>query len=265
MLVEEVAEIETRLKSMLNLLDDKVKHLGESSQAWGALSDKIEDMRGWMKGAQKALQQLLSSDLSPEDKLRKTKGEGNKLIYLKDPQTLISNCFVLFSSEFQAEIGRRMGMLQALEKQAQDLLQSDLSQQPPPDKASISNKPVETPIFLQHVDTLKDQLINLHDTVATQNAVTTQTMAALKECKAELSQVTPWLEKAEVKVRHFPSFLSILAFKPKLLLYFRWLWDGENLLAWETLGNLLPNSLNFPQNAQLNKEKYLTPPKEPLL
>lgn len=63
---------------MVVLLDNKVKHLGESNAKWGALGDKMEEMRGWMKGAQKAVQQLLSANLSPEEKLRKTKGSMTK-------------------------------------------------------------------------------------------------------------------------------------------------------------------------------------------
>lgn len=73
-LEEEVAEIEERLKSMLSLLDDKVKNLGYFNEKWGEISNKMEEMRSWMKGAQKALQQLTSADLTPEEKLKRSKG-----------------------------------------------------------------------------------------------------------------------------------------------------------------------------------------------
>jgi len=163
---KEVEEIEERLKSMLDLLDDKVKNLGQYNEKWNTIAEKIDDMKSWMKGAQKMLQQLLSTDMSPEERLKRTK-------------------------ELQDQIADRMEMLKQLESEAQDLLRAEEG----PD-----GQPVEGQIVMDQVDALKEELVCLHETVQVQSAQTVQAVQAWEECRADLEQVNPWLEEAEVKV-----------------------------------------------------------------
>jgi nesprin-1 len=162
---KEVEEIEERLKSMLDLLDDKVRNLGQYNEKWNDLAEKIDDMKSWMKGAQKMLQQLLSSDMSPEERLKRTK-------------------------ELQDQIADRMKMLKIIENEAQELLKAE----------GADGQPIEGKIVMDQVDSLKEELVCLHETVSVQSAQTVEAVQAWEECRADLEKVNPWLEEADVKV-----------------------------------------------------------------
>ncbi|ODN01313.1 Nesprin-1 [Orchesella cincta] len=163
-LEKEVEEIERRMRHMLDLMEEKVQHLGQYNEKWSSLAGQIDDMKNWMKNAQKALQQLLSSDLPPEERLLK-------------------------AQQLQDEIAQRMKLLEQLEKDAQDLLTGE-----------VPEEEVEGHVILKHVDGLKAELVNLHERVAVQSQETAQSLQTWQQCKAELDEVQPWLEKTELIV-----------------------------------------------------------------
>lgn len=168
-LEKEVSEIERRMREMLDLMEQKVHHLGQYNDKWSSLAGQIEDMKNWMRNAQKQLQQILSSpDMSPEERLLK-------------------------AQQLQDEIAERMRILEQLERDAQGLLEGE--------KGEGEEEVVEGGhIILKHVDGLKAELVNLHEKVAIQSEQTAQQLQSWQQCKAELEEVQPWLDKIELMV-----------------------------------------------------------------
>lgn len=78
-----------------------------------------------------------------------------------------------------------MGMLQALEKEAQELLRAEAAEaegeKSGDDKSSSVMTPIQNQVVLQQVDSMKEELVNLHETVAVQNAATSQVMAEVNK------------------------------------------------------------------------------------
>lgn len=179
-LQNEVDEIEIRLNNMLDLLDVKVKQLGIKSEKWNCLSKKIDDMKAWMKEAQKELQQLAQMDMSPEERLSKTQ-------------------------DLQAQIDERLKILNRLEKEAENIANDE-------DEARDDLQAV-----VHEVDDLKGELVKLHEAVSVQTVQSAQVMQAWSDCKAGLQQVKPWIRDAELKLAmDFPCPMTLSDAKKSL-------------------------------------------------
>lgn len=164
-LEKEVKEIERRMREMLDLMEAKVQHLGQYNEKWASLTGQIEEMKAWMKNAQKQLQQLLNnSELTPEERLQKAR-------------------------QLQEEIAEKMQSLENLEKEAQSLLAGE-----------EQGKPEEGNLVLVQVGGLKAELVNLHERVAVQSAESAHMLQSWQKCKAELEEAKPWLDKVELTI-----------------------------------------------------------------
>lgn len=170
-LEKEISEIERRMREILDLMEQKVQNLGQLNEKWNNLAGQIEDMKNWMKSAQKQLHQLLNAqDMPPEERLQKAR-------------------------KLQEEIADRMKLLEQLEKEAQELLSSQ-------DEPGAEESPIaeDSNVILHQVDGLKAELVNLHEKVAIQSEQSAQVLQSWQQCKAELDEVQPWLEKIELSV-----------------------------------------------------------------
>ncbi len=54
--------------------------------------------------------------------------------------------------------------------------------------------------LMEQMDTLKEEMLSLNDTVKVQAVETSEALEVFTHCKSDLEKVNPWLEKAELKL-----------------------------------------------------------------
>ena len=159
---KEMAELEARLNELLASCDEKIKTLESLNIQWINFNRNLADMKNFVEGARKNLQQITSLDMSPDDRLRMTR-------------------------DLQNQVKDRMKTLEALEKDAQYLF------------ADSANIPEVKEIQIQ-VNTVKEEVIVLHTEVNDQSAKISEDLEHWQNYKSGITKIKPWLEQAEIKM-----------------------------------------------------------------
>ena len=98
----EVAEMEQRLSELLNECDTKIQNLSDLNIKWTEFNRNLSELKGWVGSARKKLDQILTIDISPEDRAKLTKelqaGQCSTV------PSLISICFSIFKKGFKWEM-----------------------------------------------------------------------------------------------------------------------------------------------------------------
>ena len=159
----EVADMEKRLSELLNECDTKIQHLSDLNIKWTEFNQNLSELKGWVGGARKKLDQILAIDISPEDRARLTK-------------------------ELQADVKSRMNQLEKLESDAEGLLGSS----PASDRTMVG--------LQEEVESVKVDVQWLNTSVEEQSGNIACDLDNWNEYQEGLVRLRPWLEKAEVRV-----------------------------------------------------------------
>ena len=159
----EVAEMERRLSELLNECDTKIQHLSDLNIKWTEFNKNLSELKGWVGGARKKLDQILTVDISPEDRARLTK-------------------------ELQADVKCRMKQLEKLESDAEVLLGSS-----PASDCTMAG-------LQEEVESVKVDVQKLNTSVEEHSSSIACDLDNWNEYQEGLVKLRPWLEKAEVRV-----------------------------------------------------------------
>ena len=162
----EVAEMERRLSELLNECDTKIQHLSDLNIKWTEFNKNLSELKGWVGGARKKLDQILTVDISPEDRARLTK-------------------------ELQADVKCRMKQLEKLESDAEVLLGSS---------PAGSDCPTMVAGLQEEVESVKVDVQKLNTSVEEHSSNMACDLDNWNEYQEGLVKLRPWLEKAEVRV-----------------------------------------------------------------
>jgi nesprin-1 len=165
-LEDELREIERRTESIRSLSLDKIALLDEFSSRLKTLMGQVESIVNWLQMAQKLLQQLLSLNLSPQERVKRTE-------------------------ELQSSITEKLELLLTIQQEVSELL-----------TMQASANPSETPLTSQRligvdVAGLRNTISQMKVAVQEQSQSVFQDMEHWREYDVQANEVKPWLDDAE--------------------------------------------------------------------
>ena len=173
LLEEELRLVEERVEAIRSLNLEAIASLDEFNARLKELLLQVESIIAWLQTAQKLLSQLLSLNLSPEERLKRTE-------------------------ELQEAIRERLDQLEAVEREASNLLAMQIG---PTAAASLTEeeKPTATAQLLGGVNVvqLRDTITKMSFTVNAESCSVVEDMNHWQEYSSQASELKPWLEEAE--------------------------------------------------------------------
>lgn len=160
---EELRSIERRTDSIRELNLEKIALLEDFSSKLKTLLAQVESIVAWLQMTQKLLQQLLSLNLSPEERVKRTE-------------------------ELQKAINSKLELLGSIQQEANQLLSIQGSD--PTSTAAAQLLGVD-------VDNLRSTISQMKLTVQEQSQSVIQDMAHWQEYSLQASDIKPWLDEAE--------------------------------------------------------------------
>lgn len=165
LLDEELRSIESRTESIRSLNADKIHLLEDFSGRLKSLMGQVESIVAWLQTAQKLLQQLLSLNLSPTERVKRT-------------------------DELQTSITEKLELIESIQRQVTELL------------TMTADQAVGAPLTSQSllgvdVDGLRQAITQMNTAVMEQSQSVFQDMEHWREYTVQASQVKPWLDEAE--------------------------------------------------------------------
>lgn len=158
---EELRSIERQTESIRNINMEKIAMLEEFNARLKVLLAQVDSIMAWLQTAQKLLQQLLSLNLSPEERVKRT-------------------------NELQLAITAKLNQLGTIQDEATNLL-------------SIQGSPATSQAQLLGVDMddLRSTIVQMGQTVQEQSQSVIQDMAHWQEYSLQAGEIKPWLDEAE--------------------------------------------------------------------
>lgn len=165
---EELRTIENRTESIRSLHIEKINLLEDFSSRLKALTAQVESIVAWLQTAQKLLQQLLSLNLSPSERVKRTE-------------------------ELQTSISQKLELIESIQRQVIDL--PALSGDP---SAGAASQPMTSQSLLGvDVDSLQRAIREMNAAVKEQSQSVFHDMEHWREYTVQASEVKPWLDEAE--------------------------------------------------------------------
>lgn len=162
-LQKEVADIEERLQSTMQVVEERVVHMHQFSTKWTSFQSRLGDLQQWtVQNAPALLSAVQAEDISPEERVRKT-------------------------SALQGQLIERLNVLQALHGEATHLVPVECEH---PDAMRVRSDIVA----------LQDRVTALNRSVESQSSAVTKDLANWQQYQAGLQDIKPWVEQAEVRV-----------------------------------------------------------------
>ncbi len=155
-----MAEMQKKLNNLLEECDDKIKHLEDLNIKWADFNQNLGDLKSWVGVARTKLDQILTIDISPDDRVRMTK-------------------------ELQGDVKDKMKRLENLEKDAEAL---------------YGDGSVVASGLRGEVSDVKRDVEALNVDVDEHSANVAKDLEYWQEYQDDLAKVRPWLEKAEIKI-----------------------------------------------------------------
>lgn len=166
-LEDELRSIERRTESIRSLNLDKIHLLEDFSTRLKSLMGQVESIVAWLQSAQKLLQQLLSLNLSPHERVKRTE-------------------------ELQTSITEKLELIEIIQREVTELLSMQGSADP-------STGTTLTSQVLLGVDVagLRNTITQMSTAVQEQSQSVFQDMEHWREYTVQANEVKPWLDEAE--------------------------------------------------------------------
>ncbi len=164
-LQEEVLEIEKHIESMQTLNMSKIATLEDINTRLKFILSQVESVVGWLQPAQKQLHQLLSLNLSPEERLKRT-------------------------NELQVELKKKLSTVEVVQKEARVV--SGLLGTAQSSSTSL--------LLGVDVDNLYATVTQMSSELDRQSVTVFQDLVHWQEYSSQLADVKPWLDEAEMRV-----------------------------------------------------------------
>lgn len=162
---EELHAVELRAETIRARNLEKINMLEQFGARLKALLAQVESIVAWLQTAQKLLQQLLSLNLSPEERVKRTE-------------------------ELQVAISIKLETLETIQKEAYELLRM---------QGSMPTPPAVTQLLGVDVRNLKDSISQMKVTVQEQSQSVFQDLAHWQEYSLQANEIKPWLDEAEMR------------------------------------------------------------------
>lgn len=166
-LEEELRSIERRTETISCLNLEKIALLEDFSSRLKTVIAQVESVVAWLQTAQKLLQQLLSMNLSPQERVKRTE-------------------------ELQSSITEKLELLTVIQREVNELLTMQKTADP------SSGTPLTSQLLLGvDVTTLQKTISQMSTAVQEQSQSVFQDMEHWQEYDSQASEVKPWLDEAE--------------------------------------------------------------------
>ena len=155
-----MADMQKKLNNLLEECDEKIQHLEDLNIKWSDFNQNLGDLKNWVGHARTKLNQILTIDVSPEDRVKMTK-------------------------ELQGDVKEKMKRLESMERDAEAL---------------YNDGSVAAAGLKEEVSGVKRDVEALNVDVDQHSANVERDLEHWQHYQDYLGKVRPWLEKAEVKV-----------------------------------------------------------------
>lgn len=158
----QVLDLEEKLTSLLEECDKKIKNLEELHCKWSNFNQGLKDIKGWVGSAKQKLNEILTFDLSPEDRVKMTR-------------------------ELHNQVQSRIKQLEVMEKDIRDLT------------AGVDEAP-EVIELKTEVKSVKEEVSEFQTNVEEQTSHASKDLETWEEYLMLLNELKPWLEEADLKI-----------------------------------------------------------------
>lgn len=166
-LEDELRTIERRTESIRSLNLDKINLLEDFSSRLKTLMGQVESIVNWLQTAQKLLQQLLSLNLSPHERVKRTE-------------------------ELQTSIKEKLELLELIQREVTVLMNMQGSVDP------ATGTPLTSQVLLGvDVSGLRTTIAQMSVAVQEQSQSVFQDLEHWREYNVQANEVKPWLDDAE--------------------------------------------------------------------
>ena len=163
-LEKEVVEIEQRIQTLQTLNMDKIAALEDFNTRLKFILSKVESIVGWLQQAHKLLHQLVSLNLSPDERLKRT-------------------------NDLQADIKDKLSLVEMVQKESKIV------------SGLLGTAQSSTCVLLGvDIDNLHATIWQMSAELDKQSTTVFQDVAHWEEYSAQAAEVKPWLEEAEMRV-----------------------------------------------------------------
>lgn len=163
-LEKEVSEIEERLHTTIENVQEQVVYLQKCSSQWTQFHNQLGDLQTWaIQNAPQLLSAVHEDVLAPEERVTKT-------------------------TTLQSELHQKITMLNQLQRAADELCPEDVTDNPEAQKMRVE------------VGALQQKIANINQNAAKHANAVERDLQTWKEVQNHLVAIKPWIEESEVKI-----------------------------------------------------------------